>query len=498
MTHHKQIALLAGFLIGAFVLLLSQSKQGRVEARDKLGTMFRSVSQDKPGPAREAAPEAQAKNAEETYKNIQIFKGLPASGVMRAMSFFTTSLGVDCNHCHVAGEFEKDDKPAKPTARKMYEMVRLSNTFLSSNRVSCYGCHRGHVRPEPPPDAWKAEFEEMGRKGEQDKRPAEQVYKNIQTLKGLPAGRWTMLMTMFSRSLGVDCTYCHVANEFEKDDKPAKLMARKMLGLTGAIAREIYKGPTSINCYTCHKGKTQPDSFPPPTPAGSSPKPVESKPPEITRSGDLPSASQVIQSYQKAVGGSAVFAKLTTRVLTGSLKADSGFTAPLEVYVKAPDKLLMVMHTPGGGATVAFNGKTAWQKNETGLREMSGAEAEFLKRQAQSFAGAGLDTRLSNLEVKGKAKLGERDTYVIDAASAAIRMYFDIQTGLLLRQEEEVDAPEGKTKLIVEFDDFRELDGVKLPFSRRWTRPGFSFTHKFDEIRHNVPIDDYKFEKPTQ
>jgi len=292
----------------------------------------------------------------------------------------------------------------------------------------------------------------------------------------------------------VDCTYCHVPNEFEKDDKPAKLIARKMLGLTGAIAREIYKGPTSINCYTCHQGKAQPVSFPP-TPAGSSAKPAEPKPPEITRSGPLPSASQVIESYQKAIGGTAAFAKLTTRVLKGSLKADSGFTAPLEVYVKAPDKLLMVMHTPGGGATVAFNGKAAWQKNENGLREMTGAEAEFLKRQAQSFAGAGLDARLSNLEVKGKAKLGERDTYVIDATPAPIRMYFDVQTGLLLRQEEEVDAPEGKTKLIVEFEDYRELDGVKLPFSRRWTRPGFSFTHKFDEIKHNVPIDDSKFEK---
>jgi hypothetical protein len=494
------MTLVVGILITVVVSLLSQNEQGRVIAASTgLSTKFRSVSQDRPRPAREAEPQTQAKNAEEAYKNIQIFRGLPASGVMRAMSFFTTSLGVDCNHCHVAGEFEKDDKPAKLTARKMYEMVQLSNKFLSSNRVSCYGCHRGHARPKPPPEAWKAELDEMRQKAEQDQRPAEQVYKNVQTLKGLPAGRWTMLVTMFSKSLGVDCTYCHVPGEFEKDDKPAKLTARKMLGLTGAIAREIYKGPTSINCYTCHQGKEQPISFPPRTATGDSAKPAESTTPETTRSGPLPSAQQVLESYQKAVGGTAAFAKLTTRVLKGSLKADSGFTAPLEIYVKAPDKLLMIMHTPGGGATVAFNGKTAWQKNENGVREMSGAEAEFLKRQARSLAGAGLDTRLSNLELKGKAKLGDRDAFVVDSVSpAAIRMYFDAQTGLLLRQEEEVEAPEGKTKLIVEFDDYRELDGVKLPFSRRWTRPGFSFTHKFDEIKHNIAIDDSRFEKSTQ
>lgn len=500
MKYHKQLALIIGIPLIVFVLLGSRSEHARVEAAgEAFATMWRPASQDKAGSGREAASQSQTKNAEETYKNIQIFKGLPASGVMRAMSFFTTSLGVDCNHCHVAGEFEKDDKPAKQTARKMYEMVQLSNKFLSSNRVSCYACHRGHVQPEPPPDSWKAEFDEMGRKAEQDKRPAEQVYKNIQTLKGVPAGRWTMLMTMFSKSLGVDCTYCHVPGEFEKDDKPAKLVARKMLGLTGAIAREIYKGPTSINCYTCHRGKTQPVSFPPPASSGNSTKPAEPKSPEITRSGSLPPASQVIESYMKAVGGAAAFDKLKTRVLKGSLLAESGFTAPLEIYVKAPDKVLMVLHTPGGGATVGFNGKTAWQKNENGIREMSGGEADFLKRQMQTFVGTGLDARLSNLEIKGKAKLGERETYVIEPASSAItKMYFDVQTGLLLRQEEDVDAPEGKTKLIVEFDDYRELDGVKLPFSRRWTRPGFSFTQRFDEIKHNVSIDDSRFEKPSQ
>src|SRR5262245_201680 len=223
--HHKKLVLVTGILLALSVLTPAKHENARFEASGDTKDAVSQASQDKVAPAKEGSSQSQAKNAEEAYKNIQIFKGLPAAGVMRAMAFFTTSLGVDCNHCHVAGEFEKDDKPTKLTARKMYQMVQLSNKFLSSNRVSCYGCHRGHVTPEPPPDAWKAELDEMRKKAEQDQRPAEQVYKNVQTLKGLPAGRWTMLMTMFSRSLGVDCTYCHVPNEFEKDDKPAKLIA---------------------------------------------------------------------------------------------------------------------------------------------------------------------------------------------------------------------------------------------------------------------------------
>ena len=160
----------------------------------------------------------------------------------------------------------------------------------------------------------------------------------------------------------------------------------------------------------------------------------------------------------------------------------------------------MIMHTPGGGATVGFDGKTAWQKNETGLREMVGPEAEFLRRQARSFIGTGLKEQNTKLEVKGRAKLGERETFVVEPASAEApeRLYFDVKTGLLIRQDVEVNAPEGRTPLSVEFEDYRELDGVKLPFIRRWSRPGFTFTQKFDEIKHNVVIDDARFGKPSK
>lgn len=435
-----------------------------------------------------------SKKAEDVYKNIQLFKGLPASGVMRAMNFFTNSLGVDCTHCHTAGSFEKDDKPAKQTARKMYEMVQLSNRFLSTNKVSCFACHRGHVVPEQPPDSWKAQFEEMRKTAEQDQRPAEQVYKNIQTLKGIPAGRWNMLMTMFSKALGVDCNHCHVEGAFESDDKPAKLIARKMLGLTGAISREIYKGPTSINCYTCHKGQVQPVSFPP---AGTATPPATITRPEVNRAGVLPKIDEVLQNYKRATDESGALAKLKTRVLKGNLVAQGGLNAPMEVYVKAPNKMLMIMHTPGGGATVGGNGSSVWERNQNGLREPAGPEADFLKRQAQSFAGADLRQQYKKLEVIGRAKLGDRDTVVVET-DPGDRLYFDATTGLLVRQDLETDGPQGKTQAFIEFSDYREVDGVKIPFSRKWSRSGFSFTQKFDEVKHNIEIEDSRFEKPSK
>ena len=98
-------------------------------------------------------PDAPPKMAEEAYKNIQVLKGIPAPQLMKAMNFFTQWLGVKCDHCHVAGAFDKDDKPAKVTARAMWRMVHKINedNFAGSNPVTCWTCHRGQTKPQSLP-----------------------------------------------------------------------------------------------------------------------------------------------------------------------------------------------------------------------------------------------------------------------------------------------------------------------------------------------------------
>src|SRR5919199_5425897 len=105
---------------------------------------FSAVSQDSP-----SRPE---KTAEQVYKNIQVFKGLPASQLDADMAFITGSLGVRCNYCHI-NPFEKDDKPTKQTARQMVRMVFALNngSFNGQAAVSCYTCHRGQPRPQSVP-----------------------------------------------------------------------------------------------------------------------------------------------------------------------------------------------------------------------------------------------------------------------------------------------------------------------------------------------------------
>ena len=86
--------------------------------------------------------------AEQKYKNIQLLKGLPSDRLMKVMFAFKSSLGVDCTYCHIKDQFEKDDKPTKQTARKMIQLVRDTNAKLgTTNRVTCFTCHRGSTRP---------------------------------------------------------------------------------------------------------------------------------------------------------------------------------------------------------------------------------------------------------------------------------------------------------------------------------------------------------------
>ena len=99
-----------------------------------------------------------------------------------------------------------------------------------------------------------------------ENEPAEKVFKNIQLLKGIPAGRLLRIMELgYSRSLGVTCTHCHVPGEWEKDDKPTKQIARDMAAMSAAINNQHLKQIKNlksenpvVNCTTCHRGQTKP------------------------------------------------------------------------------------------------------------------------------------------------------------------------------------------------------------------------------------------------
>ena len=215
-----------------------------------------------------------------------------------------------------------------------------------------------------------------------------------------------------------------------------------------------------------------------------------------------PSADQIIEKYIQAVGGKAAMEKLTSRVSTGSFEVDvMPGSSSQEIYEKAPNKQLWVTDLANFGVfRRGFNGTMGWQDNpQTGLQEVTGNQLAELKRSAEFQRDLKLKELYPKTQVKGKEKVNARDAYVVEATPAegpAALMYFDAESGLLVRTQGQSETPSGTVTVDTTFEDYREVDGIKLPFVTRVSRPEFGFVIRLTEVKHNVPIDDAKFDMP--
>ena len=341
----------------------------------------------------------------------------------------------------------------------------------------------------------------------QDK-PAEQTYKNIRVLTGMPSSQMLGVMNYMRASLGVRCDYCHTLERrngikgWEKDDKPAKVTARRHIQMVFDINRASYGGQPIVTCNTCHQGKTQPVRVPP-IGQGALKEQVIS-PPQAASAEALPTVEEVLDKYVAAVGGRARFEKLKTRVVKGVFVDWDGTSFPLEVQQASPSKLLISFNVPGRG-TVAqgFDGTKGWSRSFNGqTRALSGTELSVLKRNAEFNREIRLKELYPSMRVEGKERVNEREAYVVSAQTAqgdTERLYFDAQSGLLLRRYLETPTILGPNPEQTDYEDYREVDGVKLPFVVRisYLDTHISSTRKYTEIKHNTPLPETQFNPPA-
>ncbi len=327
-------------------------------------------------------------------------------------------------------------------------------------------------------------------------KTAEQVYRNIVELKGTPADQLMPAMQFIAASLGVECSFCHVQGKMDLDDKPAKKMAREMMAMTAAINKNSFRGRQEVTCYSCHHGAEHPAGVPPvqesERPAHAEPRPA----PGATAA----TADQIVEKYVAALGGAEAIGKVTSRVEKGVIRF-GGNETPIEVITKAPHQRLSITRMGAGESITAFDGSTGWLGN-TGrpAREMSPAE---------SWA-AGLDAEfslaLSMKQVFAQLRRGRPET--IDGAECEtliasspghppVRLYFDKNSGLLVRMVRYADTPVGRMPTQIDYADYRAADGVKVP--HRWTlsRPNGRFTIQIADVKSNVAVDNDRFQKPA-
>jgi hypothetical protein len=227
------------------------------------------------------------------------------------------------------------------------------------------------------------------------------------------------------------------------------------------------------------------------------------KSPAASSAPATPSADQILNRYVEAVGGRAAWQKLNSRVSSGTIDVPAmNVSGTVEVHEKAPNRVLTVVDLAGATFRQGFDGTIGWTDDpQNGLREQTGAELAETRREADFYSPLNLRNHYTKFTVSGTEKIGDRDTYRVDATAAEgdtpDTVYFDTQTGLPIRMVSQHHSPEGVSAFEEDLGDYREVDGIKLPFTISQTSVDSTFTIRISSVRHNVPLDDSQFAKPA-
>lgn len=341
--------------------------------------------------------------------------------------------------------------------------------------------------------------------------PAEKLFKNIQVLKGVPVDEFLGSMGFISNALAVNCTYCHLGeggggwDEYAKDN-PKKLMARTMIVMVNTINKTHFGGRKVVTCVTCHNGSNVPSTIRKLDAVYNTP--TTDEPAAITRQAPgSPSAEQVLDKFITAIGGAERVGRLTSWTAKGTyIGYAEAQTVPLEIYARAPGQLTRIIRTFDGLSTTVFDGRNAWTsipeaETPIPLRQLSGSELDAARLDAQLSFPGNIKQTLTGWQGSVPAVLGDdKDLYVIQGNTAGglpVKLYFDAESGLLVRQVRYTEAFLGRNMQQIDYDDYREVGGVKMPF--KWTFAWQSGQGRYEltDVQPNTAIDARRFAQPA-
>ena len=329
---------------------------------------------------------------------------------------------------------------------------------------------------------------------------AAQKFKNIQVLKDTPADELIPTMQFISASLGVECEFCHVEREMDKDDKKSKKTAREMMRMMLAINQNNFSGQRQVTCNTCHRGTTRPESVPAISRDAIKPATAERAGDDDATRATWPSGDSVLEKYLQVAGGRAALEKVVTRVEKGKVLLGTGRELPIEIFAKAPDLRVSVMHTQNGDSVTGYNGHEGWQSTPARrLQEMSAAEQYAAKLDATVMFPGHLSGMFTELKLQPQSEhIGEVATSVVWGFAQGrppVKLYFDSQTGLLVRMVRYSNSPIGHIPTQIDYDDYRDVNGIKFPFAYTFSWLDGRDQFKINDVKINTTIDPARFTK---
>jgi photosynthetic reaction center cytochrome c subunit len=363
---------------------------------------------------------------------------------------------------------------------------------------------------------------------EQKPLMSEQVFKNVQALKGIPVADFMQTMGIMAAALSFDCSDCHDNAGTDRvnwaADTPIKLTARMMVNMVTTINKNNFQGRQVVTCWTCHRNRDKPLVTPTMEAIYSSP-PLE---PDdvVTPSQGLPSPESILDKFIEASGGAQRLAGLTSIDAKGSSVTFGGYgVGTVQIVAKAPDKrstIILFNEADRGDQIRTYDGRTGWVRtplNILGEYELAGGDLDGARFDAQlSFPGQ-IKQTLTNLKTGPPTSINDLpgptaqsslqqgvtlgQTHPVNVVQGTgprgllVTLYFDRQSGLLLRELRYGNTPIGRVPTQIDYSDYRDVNGVKLPFRILYAWLDGRDSLVLDEIKTNVPVDEAKFAKPA-
>jgi len=357
--------------------------------------------------------------------------------------------------------------------------------------------------------AWACVLATAAVHGQNAPRPlmAEDVFTNVQVLRGIPVNEFMGTMGIFSAALGMSCEDCHRAGDASwanyAAESPRKQMARGMVVMMAAINKTHFGGRQGVTCFSCHRGTDRPKVTPNlATLYGA--VPPEDPRDVIDQAPSAPAAEAVLDKFLAAVGGTSRAAALTSFIATGT---SAGYgpdsePRPLELFAQAPDRRTTIVRDPGGDSTSAFDGRAGWlaaPHRPVPVLGLAGADLDGLRIDAELAFPARVKQVAGQWRTGLATAIDDREVQVVQgtgSGGALVTLYFDAETGLLVRQVRYVASPVGRLPTQVDYADYRDVAGVKMPF--RWTVTWLDgrTTIELKDVRPNAAIDPARFGRP--
>ena len=381
--------------------------------------------------------------------------------------------------------------------------------------------------------------------------------RNVQVLKDVPPEQWQNVMQYVAASLGVQCNYCHVMGDNASDDKETKKTARKMMQMVSDLNGQFFAGKPAVSCASCHNGHPKPSRTPPlainmtqdeaaaaaaargrrgggpggpgggGAPGGQAPGGAPGAPgaagapggdqgrgpagppppPPVTETVD-----QVIAKYVQALGGQPALQNAKTRVMTGTVTNRDLTTANVTMTEKNSGEARIELATQPNPTVRATNGTAAWQIGGGGgpgggvnPRDITGFQMQQGFRLADFSLPLHLKERYQNLSVKPAYDTIDGKQVVLLTGNpypnVAEELAFDRESGLLLRRTITSGSAGGFAIMAlgeqIDYSDYRDVSGVKVPFAVRHTTWNAVSTEKLTDVKINAPVADTVFAKPA-